>query len=250
MPTTEDDDDIVDQVLSARSMHQSDWRTVLSSKLMTTFIMTRGSVWKIDDNEWKFNANLTRYRIKWKSKSYLHASWETAADIRSETANLKDFNDGLERLDASVENYGIHSMYLDLRSNEAFPPEFIEIERIYDFISNDQWSTVEATCKPVVNLHGDNCSLSLKWRGLPKWTDWSQYEELRDIQVLQVDYIDALKEFFRTEKRMLCPSLSYSRSSGKSSASQYEPVEDHLRLDSYADIEMPPCLPHNNVLKR
>ena len=198
---------IVEQILAVKTLPQEEWRVLLSSLKYTTHEITRGSAWQIQDDVWFGSAVSKRYLIKWKGLSHLHLSWEEDEDLNNaDILDVKSANVALDRFNQRCKTGS--PLFPDLNdSSEYFPPEYLQIERILDFVRGDE-KVEHVACDFVPGVHGTNCSMTVKWRGLSYFC--STFEEVSDIQHVGIEYLGALRRFLVAELK--APARIHSKS--------------------------------------
>jgi hypothetical protein len=148
-------------------------------------------------------------------------SWELEEDLRELVGSTA--SNAIDRFDER--NAKKIPLFPDGTALEYFPPEYLQIDRILDFVVGDEPLT-ELSCVPVPGLHGSNCSVTIKWRGIGY--EHASFENVRDLQVGGIDYRRALEIFLQTEARKHClhrhVTTRIKNSIERSESSAFDPI--------------------------
>lgn len=122
----------IQHILRHMALVPSEWVKLCDG--MITHEITRGSVWKMTDEEFysKSKVPLEKFQIKWQHASYLHLSWETEEDLLTlvgptAKAHLSKYR---QRVASGID------LFDDLRHGEYFAPQALIVERILDVNDN------------------------------------------------------------------------------------------------------------------
>lgn len=192
----------VETLLGTRTATQEEWRLFLSHPRFFTVELTRGSVWLHNTSDWYTSSPspVTRYLVKWRGLSHMHVSWELRDDLLDTTITggphygtaahvtparcLARF-DRMAALGLSVYPHADldtlpRALHPAAHDPERLPPQYLQVDRVLDFIDGDERAE-HIPCQRRAGLHGTNCSLTVKWRGLQY--SMSTFEEVSDLQV-------------------------------------------------------------------
>lgn len=118
----------VQHILRSQKLTASQWVEICDK--MNTQEISRGSVWRMSDEEYysKSPVLIEKFLIKWQHASYLHLSWETEIDLETMIGSSAKQHVNRYRNRCSQGE----DLFDDLRHGEYFSPQFLVVERILD----------------------------------------------------------------------------------------------------------------------